>query len=352
MKKGILFGAFCAAVLSVSTFVACNSTEEPILDNPKDVVMIPSSEFEGLLSQIVDLNNSYKVQYSKSGNDVPNNNPNRSARDSANIVQLADDMGSLAGGAAAFGASGAVSIPGSPAAGAAVAVLLGAAMSEAGAQLFSAAASACIGYQIVTPKKESDDCSGVRYDTNMKLEMNTLIEMDKIDGADMDILQSVGKRHNLFMVKSQNKYGKYSKKELKSEKVIGLILEDCIVDLKDAYREYGELEYSDTFKSHLISVAMDMLQILDDSNTQDGFSKKMQNLLINKYGYDKEKVMSSVKFEKLIFDGCNEIDSEKIGSYSAELSKTINQSGLTTIEKANLLTGAQVAVNSRLCWSD
>lgn len=173
---------------------------------------------------------------------------------------------------------------------------------------------------------------------------------------DLKVLQSVGKRHNLFMVKSHKKYSKYSKKELQSEKMIGVILDDCIAGLKDAYKEYGELEYSDNFKKHLISVTMDMLQILDDSHTQPGmvnrFSTRMQSLLINKYGYDEEKVLAAVKFEKLISDGCNEVDSEKIDRYSSELSKTINQSELTTIEKANLLTGAQVAVNSRLCWAD
>lgn len=221
-------------------------------------------------------------------------------------------------------------------------------MSEAGAQLFSSVASMCIGYQIVTPKNGSGN--EVRYDTNLKLEISTSDKMD------LKVLQSVGKRHNLFMVKSHKKYSKYSKKELQSEKMIGVILDDCIAGLKDAYKEYGELEYSDNFKKHLISVTMDMLQILDDSHTQPGmvnrFSTRMQSLLINKYGYDEEKVLAAVKFEKLISDGCNEVDSEKIDRYSSELSKTINQSELTTIEKANLLTGAQVAVNSRLCWAD
>lgn len=33
MKKKILFGAFCAAVLTTATFVACNSTDEPIADS-------------------------------------------------------------------------------------------------------------------------------------------------------------------------------------------------------------------------------------------------------------------------------------------------------------------------------
>lgn len=46
------------------------------------------------------------------------------------------------------------------------------------------------------------------------------------------------------------------------------------------------------------------------------------------------------------------VNIKKFDRYSSELSKAINQSELTTIEKANLLTGAQVAVNSRLCWAD
>lgn len=356
MKKGIIFGVVCIAVLFIATFAACNSNEEPIVGNQRDTIVMSNPEFSTLLSQIENLNKSYTSMSSRSGDDGSKNGNNMSARDSADIVQLADDMGNMVGSGAAFAASGAVSIPGSPAAGVALSLLLGFAMSEAGAQLFSSVASMCIGYQIVTPKNGSGN--EVRYDTNLKLEISTSdkLEISTSDKMDLKVLQSVGKRHNLFMVKSHKKYSKYSKKELQSEKMIGVILDDCIAGLKDAYKEYGELEYSDNFKKHLISVTMDMLQILDDSHTQPGmvnrFSTRMQSLLINKYGYDEEKVLAAVKFEKLISDGCNEIDSEKIDRYSSELSKTINQSELTTIEKANLLTGAQVAVNSRLCWAD
>lgn len=62
MKKGILFGAFCAAMLSVSTFVACNSTEEPVIDfdtnevsakiitDKDEILSVYESAFDFLLS--------------------------------------------------------------------------------------------------------------------------------------------------------------------------------------------------------------------------------------------------------------------------------------------------------------
>lgn len=38
MKKGVLFGVVCAAVLFISTFAACNSNEEPVMDFDTDEI--------------------------------------------------------------------------------------------------------------------------------------------------------------------------------------------------------------------------------------------------------------------------------------------------------------------------
>lgn len=45
MKKGILFGVVCAAVLFISTFAACNSNEEPIVGNQRDTIVMSNPEF-------------------------------------------------------------------------------------------------------------------------------------------------------------------------------------------------------------------------------------------------------------------------------------------------------------------
>lgn len=38
MKKGVLFGVVCAALLFISTFAACNSNEEPVMDFDTDEI--------------------------------------------------------------------------------------------------------------------------------------------------------------------------------------------------------------------------------------------------------------------------------------------------------------------------
>ena len=93
MKKGILFGVVCIAVLFIATFAACNSNEEPIVGNQRDTIVMSNPEFSTLLSQIENLNKSYTSMSSRSGDDGSKNGNNMSARDSADIVQLADTWG-------------------------------------------------------------------------------------------------------------------------------------------------------------------------------------------------------------------------------------------------------------------
>lgn len=336
----------------LSIFIISCSDNENVMNEVNYVQSQHSDSFNDLLMSIDSINSLYAPLYSRDGggNENNGNGGTLSARDSADLVKFVDDCGTLAGTAASVALSGTVSIPGSPAAGFALEVLIGAAMSEAGSQLFSAAASMCIGYQIVSNKNNSYSSNGykgiVDYNADIRLASQEI---------NIPLLNTIGKRHNLFMVKAHKKYGKLPRTQIMGEETLNSILNDCISDIKKAYAEYGEVEFSETFKKHLVSCVHDLM-ILTEKNMQQQkkvseFVNEAQDLFINKYGYDKDKVKSMLSLEKLIIDGCNKIDGNKLKNYSVEIGDAINSSDLSPIEKAGAINCAQISVNSSLCWN-
>ncbi|MDE6114049.1 MAG: hypothetical protein K2G49_03170 [Muribaculum sp.] len=87
MKKLVFFGAISAAVLSVATFVACNSTEEPIADSAINSATFISSEEinEDFLFYLEEWN---EPTCSRAINSVANNSSNSSKWDVNSAVQV------------------------------------------------------------------------------------------------------------------------------------------------------------------------------------------------------------------------------------------------------------------------
>ena len=99
MKKGVLFGVVCAALLFISTFAACSSNDEPVADNLEDTIM-SSGGFDGFMVSVDSLNNIYSLKsrantvVSHDGVDV---SPINARLNRDKLVSFADQVGTYSG---------------------------------------------------------------------------------------------------------------------------------------------------------------------------------------------------------------------------------------------------------------
>lgn len=101
MKKFIFFGAISAAVLFTATFVACNSTEEPMIEETSSTPALRSTDFDVFMASVDSLNNVYlsvsRAAVSGEGSDPTQMEDERWGKQ--DIVTYADQAGSVIGGA-------------------------------------------------------------------------------------------------------------------------------------------------------------------------------------------------------------------------------------------------------------
>lgn len=100
MKKLIFFGAMSAAVLFTATFVACNSTEEPMIEDISSTTTLQSADFDIFMASVDSLNNAY-FSVSRAAVSEDGSNPTLIKDErwgKQDIVNFADQAGSLIGG--------------------------------------------------------------------------------------------------------------------------------------------------------------------------------------------------------------------------------------------------------------
>lgn len=89
-----------AAVLFTATFVACNSTEEPMIEDISSTTTLQSADFDIFMASVDSLNNAY-FSVSRAAVSEDGSNPTLIKDErwgKQDIVNFADQAGSLIGG--------------------------------------------------------------------------------------------------------------------------------------------------------------------------------------------------------------------------------------------------------------
>lgn len=341
MKKSILFGAFCAAVLTTATFVACNSTDEPIADSAINPVTVPTSGFDGFMASVDSLNNVYLLQsrsnavVSADGGDFTQVTDERMTKNK--VVSYADQAGAVVGCVAGWGVGAAIGTP----AGNIGAAIMGGLCGDLGrivySHLYSAVAKLALGYMVVNPKFNS-------------------AFMSQPHTSEYAYLDSIGVRHNRLM-QNMTKYDKkYMNMNLNNRVLLNQFYADFIRELNAVYPEVGGFKISLEEKERILESCTSVIAIgkkcVDNNESKSVFVNEVSNIMIKKYGVPQEKVRVFKDFAVSVSDQMEKIDGEVVNAYAKDLSKAIQKSALDESEKADVVGMAQISVNSNICWKE
>lgn len=343
MKHSILFGAFCAAVLTTATFVACNSTDEPIAERAINPVTVPTSGFDGFMASVDSLNNVYSLQ-SRSNAVVSADGGDFSPIDTRltrdKMVSYADKAGTCAGIAvgvgftiAASGASGGTLST--------IAAVFGIAAPTWYSHYYSAItklATISWGYKVSSPKLNS--VSSIKY---------------PVDDLSDSFIDSIGARHNRLMVNMEKYDRKYISLNLLDRKVQNQFYSDFVREMKALYPEFEGMELSESDRDDMISKVIDLLEIaqqdIDKSNYYNLFMNDIYKLFTQKYKISKEDAQI-LKYTSNLSLQCDKLDNESLERYAEDLNKVIDSSSLEVNQKKAIVSVSQISINSSLCWKD
>lgn len=339
MKKLIFFGAISAAVLFTATFVACNSTEEPMIEETSSTSIYSSTDFGLFMASVDSLNNAYTemsrgVVTDDGGNPTPAGGERWGKRE---VVTYADQAGSLVGGT--LGAIGGAAAGAS--AGGLASVGLGYLGSRFGeivySHLYSSIAKLVTGYQVVN------------YGSNVSVTHHAT-------SKEYAYLDSVGIRHNILMRKMARYDRKYMNMSLDNQALLNEFYSDFMKELNSVYPEVGGFVISAKEKAQILESCSSILAIgkkhLDKKDGKKLFVNEVSDLMIHKYNIPSKKVMIFKNFSVSISNQMDQIDESQIERYTGDLDKVIQNSSFEDDEKASVVNMGQISINSNICWKN
>lgn len=339
MKKLVFFGAISAAVLSVATFVACNSTEEPSLGVKDAIIGANESNFDTFMLSVDSLNKSYvnqsraAISVSEEGEKPTQLVDERWTRNK--LVNYADQAGSVIGGA--VGAVGGGIAGGST--GGAASFALGYLGSRLGeivySHLYSSIAKLATGYQIVNPG----------YDVAVTTHGNN---------SDYTFLDSIGVRHNRLMQRMTKYDKKYMYIDLNNHTLLNEFYVDFMKELNEIYPEVGGFQISTEEKDKLLESSTSVLAIgkshLDKKDGKKLFINEVSSLMANKYNVPLRKILVFKEFAVSVTTQMDKMDKDDISRYTEDLDRVIAESPIDASDKSSIVSMGQIATNSNICW--
>ncbi len=337
MKKFIFFGAISAAVLFTATFVACNSTEEPMIEETSSTPALRSTDFDVFMASVDSLNNVYlsvsRAAVSGEGSDPTQMEDERWGKQ--DIVTYADQAGSVIGGTLGRAAG---YIAGASTSGLASCVLgfLGGSLGEiVYSHLYSAVAKLVTRCEIVNPGFNSS-ISHHEY------------------SSEYTYLDSIGVRHNRLMQRMAQYDKKYMNITPNNRILLNKFYEDFIKELNAIYPEVGGFVISSEEKERILESCSSVLSIgekyLNAKGGKKLFIEEVSDLMVNKYKVPTKNVKIFKEFAVSVTNQMDKIDESNIDRYAYDLDQVIQESNVDGDEKAAIINMGQIAVNSNICW--
>lgn len=337
MKKLIFFGAMSAAVLFTATFVACNSTEEPMIEDISSTTTLQSADFDIFMASVDSLNNAY-FSVSRAAVSEDGSNPTLIKDErwgKQDIVNFADQAGSLIGGTGGAIAGG---LAGGTTGGIASFGLgyLGSRLGEiVCSHLYSAVA------KLVTR------CEIVNHGFNSSITHHE-------NSSEYTYLDSIGVRHNRLMQRMAQYDKKYRSITPNNRILLNKFYDDFIKELNATYPEVGGFIISSEEKERILESCSSVLSIgekyLNAKGGKKLFIEEVSDLMVNKYKVPAKNVKIFKEFAVSVTNQMDKIDESNIDRYAYDLDKVIQESTIDGDEKAAIINMGQIAVNSNICW--
>ncbi|PWL63353.1 MAG: hypothetical protein DBY35_00595 [Bacteroidales bacterium] len=337
MKKLIFFGAISAAVLFTATFVACNSTEEPMIEDISSTTTLQSADFDIFMASVDSLNNAYfsvsRAAVSEDGSNPTLIKDERWSKQ--DIVNYADQAGSLIGGTLGTAAG---YIAGASTSGLASGVLgfLGGHLGDiVYSHLYSAVAKLVTRCEIVNPGFNSS----ITHHEN---------------SSEYTYLDSIGVRHNRLMQRMAQYDKKYRSITPNNRILLNKFYDDFIKELNATYPEVGGFIISSEEKERILESCSSVLSIGEKYLNKKGgkklFIEEVSDLMVKKYKVPAKNVKIFKEFAVSVTNQMDKIDESNIDRYANDLDQVIQESNIDGDEKAAIINMGQIAVNSNICW--
>lgn len=327
----------CSCVQNEDSFISENTTE--------------ISDLDGFNTLLVNLNDNYILETSMASRGNNNDGGNKNEEDKKeddpgiDIVTPVDFLGGCAGqwlGGQILAVAG--EYIGGPIGGGIGAFIgfcyraaIGELCAEAASELAASATQDCNGY--ATPSYSPS------YKSNTSILISSYSNMPTS-------LDSIGYRHNQFMIAMKNSPFKFKRAEYWNDIDFNYRLNLAFINSNVPHFEDEELnKYVEKEIRFLLSdILSDFFKYLDNKMTYDEFLKSVEEKLISRYNPTGESIkLMSMGMD--IMKTCGKLPLSEIDGYATDLNKLIHDNTkLNSEDKATMAFYAQIAVNSSLCW--